>query len=519
MELRVYEGQTWEQAQDKDITFNYNANFFLFATLEHARVMAHARGTPAASTPPVLTGMPVSGMAYLDRPLEAGYFLFPDLSVRHEGRYKLTFNLYEETKRDEDKDRDAAADAQPPLTGLNSATGGSFDFRMEVKSTEFTVFSAKKFPGLHESTTLSRTVAEQGCRVRIRRDVRMRRRDEKDKGPADHGAFDGGEYARRRRTATPDTHNDHNRSRSMSGSTERTPYSATDLQRRPSMSDYPPQYPHAHHQPPAPSGGHLGFLNGNPNSQYPAAPPQPPYAQPNSVPASPSYPPPPPQQAAPYPMQSSYPPPPPPPPPAPKSHGRERTPSQSGYAPINPAPPRRDTLQHDYRAPVNLPPITLAPFAPQPGPQHLHMQPRPPHHQQPQQHHQHHQQPHRQQSIPLMHIDSIITPAAAPSGRPRVASSPAPLAPRQLMPLAPLMNGSSVNGKGPLHPGSLPPPTVYAGSKRAHDQSFRQPERDEAARFQDGARERGVVEDVEVDSSMIFSRADGSRKDANYLKY
>ena len=56
----------------------------------------------------------------------------------------------------------------------------SFDWRMEVKSDLFTVYSAKKFPGLAESTNLSRTVAEQGCRVRIRRDVpdEKKRREE-----------------------------------------------------------------------------------------------------------------------------------------------------------------------------------------------------------------------------------------------------------------------------------------------------------------------------------------------------
>ncbi len=53
------------------------------------------------------------------------------------------------------------------------------DWRLKVDSQPFTVFSAKKFPGLAESTSLSRIVAEQGCRVRIRRDVRMRRRDNK----------------------------------------------------------------------------------------------------------------------------------------------------------------------------------------------------------------------------------------------------------------------------------------------------------------------------------------------------
>lgn len=83
VELRIIEGPTVEEG--KEITFDYNANFFLYASLEQARTMAHGRvQTPAASNPPILTGVPASGMAYLDRPSEAGYFIFPDLSVRHE---------------------------------------------------------------------------------------------------------------------------------------------------------------------------------------------------------------------------------------------------------------------------------------------------------------------------------------------------------------------------------------------------------------------------------------------------
>lgn len=161
----------------EDITFSYEANFFLFASLEAARPIAHARHQPAPQQqpPPVLTGMPVSGMAYLDRPKEAGYFIFPDLSVRHEGRYKLSFNLYEQTKREHDLDAEPL-EGQSKMPNGNESPDSSFDFRMEVKSSTFNVWSAKKFPGLKESTQLSRQVAEQGCRVRIRRDVRMRRR-------------------------------------------------------------------------------------------------------------------------------------------------------------------------------------------------------------------------------------------------------------------------------------------------------------------------------------------------------
>jgi hypothetical protein len=484
VELRIYEGQTWELAQEKDITFVYNANFFLFATLEHARIMAHARGTASSTnTPPVLTGMPVSGMAYLDRPQEAGYFLFPDLSVRHEGRYKLTFNLYEETKEDKDKDTERDAESQPPIAGLSPATGGSFDFRMEVKSQEFIVYSAKKFPGLAESTALSRVVAEQGCRVRIRRDVRMRRRDGKGAGDYDNAED---EYNRRRRTATPDNRNDYNnRARSLSGSTERTPYSA-DSQRRPSMADYPS--PYAQNPPP---GGHLQFLGGNASAQYPAAPPQP-FAQPPSVPASPVYPP---TQAAPYQMPSSYPPP--PPPPAPKSHSRERTPSQSAYAPINPAPPRRDSIHHDYRTsgPVQLPPLPLPPYRP-PTPQQSHMPP-------------------PQQVLPPLQIDASNSSNSSSNRLPMPSPTALASAPRPLAPLAPLINNTTTSN-GPVHPATLPPPTTYAGTKRAHDQSFRH--EPEQPRFQDGARDKGACEDIAGDGmSWMFPRADGRIMDASRL--
>ncbi|KAL2160909.1 hypothetical protein VTH06DRAFT_1107 [Thermothelomyces fergusii] len=495
VELRIYEGQTWELAQEKDITFVYNANF-LFATLEHARILAHARGTASSTnTPPVLTGMPVSGMAYLDRPLEAGYFLFPDLSVRHEGRYKLTFNLYEETKEDKDKDKDCDG-SQPPIAGLNPAIGGSFDFRMEVKSQEFVVYSAKKFPGPAESTALSRVVAEQGCRVRIRRDVRMRRRDGKATGGDYENAED--EYNRRRRTATPDNRSDYNRARSMSGSTERTPYPA-DSQRRPSVADYPS------------SGGHLQFLGGNSNSQYPAAPPQP-YTQPPSVPASPVYPPA--QSATSY---QSYPaPPPPPPPPAaaatPRSQSRERTP-QLSYTPINAAPPRRDSAHPEYRpsSSVQLPPLPSLPLPP-PTPKQGHMPPPPP----------------QSQVLPPIQIDTNNSindynsnsnhtgrlPMPSPMSLASVARTHVPLAP--LIHPPSIISSSSSSSKGPLHPSSLPPAPQYAGTKRAHDQSFRQ---ESETRYRDGARERATAEDIQDVMCMSFMRADGTKKSASSLPF
>ena len=257
VELRIFELGPNQEA--KDITFHYNANFFLFATLELARPIAHGRvQTPSATATPVLTGMPVSGMAYLDRPAEAGYFLFPDLSVRHEGLYRLSFNLYEETKEPADHDEDM------PLPGDKGSN--SFDWRMELKSVAFSVYSAKKFPGLSESTTLSRTVAEQGCRVRIRRDVRMRRRDGKPSS-ADYKMED--EYGHRRRGRTPDRPTHDYRQRSTSAASDHS------MIRRPSMSEqYQPAPPPPPGYGPSTGGHHLAF--GNATSRGPQSYAQPP---------------------------------------------------------------------------------------------------------------------------------------------------------------------------------------------------------------------------------------------------
>ncbi|KFY88340.1 hypothetical protein V500_06416 [Pseudogymnoascus sp. VKM F-4518 (FW-2643)] len=241
VELKIFEIDA--QNMKKDITFFYNANFFVFATLETARPIIHGRVQQTAQQIPVLTGMPVSGMAYLDRPTEAGYFIFPDLSVRHEGKYRLSFNLYEETKEDKDKDGESATDPRPVAKQNPDEPTDSFDWRLEIKSDPFTVFSAKKFPGLAESTSLSRTVAEQGCRVRIRRDVRMRRREGKPTDEYDERGDNNG-YRRTTRSATPVEPYSRQRSLSNSNGEVKSEYS----HRRPSGEVYPGQHPY----PPAP---------------------------------------------------------------------------------------------------------------------------------------------------------------------------------------------------------------------------------------------------------------------------
>ena len=264
VELRIIEGASVEEG--KDITFDYNANFFLYASLEQARPMAHGRvQNSAALNPPILTGVPASGMAYLDRPSEAGYFIFPDLSVRHEGYFRLSFSLFETTKEERDFDVEPVNEDLPP----------GVDWRMEIKTRPFNVYSAKKFPGLMESTTLSKTVADQGCRVRIRRDVRMRKRDTKGNG------YERREEEFRRRTATPAS-DDRNsvRGRSLSTSSEQQQPYGGDPQRRasgnesylvPRLPSLPPIAPSApsSHEPGTPSTrNRLSFGGGTPASHF-----------------------------------------------------------------------------------------------------------------------------------------------------------------------------------------------------------------------------------------------------------
>lgn len=176
--------------------------------------------------------------------------------------------------------------------------------RLEVKSLPFNVFSAKKFPGLSESTALSRMVAEQGCRVRIRRDVRMRRRE--NKSSKDWDEYDEeNAYDQARRTATPDNYaqqqpglptpnpvmDGSDRPRSVSN-----PSNASFAPpRRPSMEDmaqnYQPSNGYQSMAPPQTTGYSQMPQYGNTQNQYQsqyAPPPQPaaPLMQPPQAPYS-----------------------------------------------------------------------------------------------------------------------------------------------------------------------------------------------------------------------------------------
>ncbi|KAI7886693.1 hypothetical protein K492DRAFT_190068 [Lichtheimia hyalospora FSU 10163] len=81
------------------------------------------------------------------------YFVFHDLSIRTDGRFSLKFFMLGLSCNTVDF---------PPF----SAT-----IQNEVFSDPFTVYTAKKFPGMTESTPLSRAFANQGIKIITRREA------------------------------------------------------------------------------------------------------------------------------------------------------------------------------------------------------------------------------------------------------------------------------------------------------------------------------------------------------------
>ncbi|KAG0058419.1 hypothetical protein BGZ89_001297 [Linnemannia elongata] len=123
--------------------------------------------TPGQSDPPKLTrilmGSLVVSPILLNNPegVPGWYFSFPDLSIRTEGTYTLKFSLM----RFGSCDFSSSEDGQASLLVA------------EEISDPFQVFSAKKFPGMTESTELSKAFAKQGLKIPIRNDLRVRKAD------------------------------------------------------------------------------------------------------------------------------------------------------------------------------------------------------------------------------------------------------------------------------------------------------------------------------------------------------
>ncbi|OZJ06625.1 hypothetical protein BZG36_00377 [Bifiguratus adelaidae] len=79
---------------------------------------------------------------------DGGFFIFPDMSVRMEGVFRLKFSLFD-------------------------IVDGDVTLIKSIFSEPFTVYSPKQFPGMSESTFLTRSFSDQGVRIRIRKENRV----------------------------------------------------------------------------------------------------------------------------------------------------------------------------------------------------------------------------------------------------------------------------------------------------------------------------------------------------------
>ncbi|KAJ3090800.1 hypothetical protein HK102_002620 [Quaeritorhiza haematococci] len=131
--------------------FDDNPYFFMYASLISPTTDQELRLLRDGSTR-TTAGSTVSPLYRLKDAeyREGAFFVFPDLSIRMEGRYRLKFTLFE-------------------------IVGSQIRYRASVFSEVFDVYPAKKFPGMAESTPLSRAFAEQGLRIRIRKEPHARR--------------------------------------------------------------------------------------------------------------------------------------------------------------------------------------------------------------------------------------------------------------------------------------------------------------------------------------------------------
>ncbi|KAJ1930478.1 hypothetical protein IWQ60_000263 [Tieghemiomyces parasiticus] len=152
-------------------SFEHSPYYFMFATLTTEDGSKEIHILPDYQTH-IIRGSVVSSI-YFARDtddVEGAFFLFPDISVRVEGTYRLKFSLFE-------------------------IVGNVVYFCKSCISSPFTIYSAKKFPGMDPSTALSQAFAKQGLKVRMRSENRRKKShpsvDDDDGGASDAGPSAG----------------------------------------------------------------------------------------------------------------------------------------------------------------------------------------------------------------------------------------------------------------------------------------------------------------------------------------
>ncbi|BGP38831.1 hypothetical protein JCM10449v2_002769 [Rhodotorula kratochvilovae] len=113
---------------------------FMFASLveeDSEEEMFEVHGSKSA----LVAGSVVSSLFHLR---DQSCFVFPDMSVRMEGRWRFKMSLYEVNEE-------------------------GVEFCTSILTDTFQVYSSKRFPGMGKSTELSKSFAQQGLKLRIRR--------------------------------------------------------------------------------------------------------------------------------------------------------------------------------------------------------------------------------------------------------------------------------------------------------------------------------------------------------------
>ncbi|CEG72861.1 hypothetical protein RMATCC62417_08344 [Rhizopus microsporus] len=129
-----------------DDHFLQNPYFFLYATLTDASGKNDLHFVNGNKTTAGAVVQSLYKLKDLDNS-DGGFFIFSDISVRLEGLYRLKFTLF-------------------------SIEGPSVNRLCSTLSDVFQVYSPKSFPGMSESTFLTRCFSDQGVRIRIRKEPR-----------------------------------------------------------------------------------------------------------------------------------------------------------------------------------------------------------------------------------------------------------------------------------------------------------------------------------------------------------
>ncbi|KAG1086271.1 hypothetical protein G6F42_021058 [Rhizopus arrhizus] len=133
-------------SNQQDDEYLQNPYFFLYATLTDVRGETDLHFVNGNRTTAGTVVQSLHKLKDHDN-TDGGFFIFSDISVRLEGYYRLKFTLYE---------------IEGPIVNRLCS----------IVSDVFQVYSPKSFPGMSESTFLTRSFSDQGVRIRIRKEPR-----------------------------------------------------------------------------------------------------------------------------------------------------------------------------------------------------------------------------------------------------------------------------------------------------------------------------------------------------------